>query len=113
MDKSELNEVLSAFGSVVEDIVEKKVGQLIAPIYEQLEGVNSRLDKLENGQKEIKLTLENEIKPSIKLLAEHQEGMAEKIDGIEQDVRYLKNKVSINQSLTDYAVQEIHELKSK
>ena len=86
--------------------------EIIEVMKEMFSGLNSRMDKfdfrmdkfesrlesLESGQKEIKLTLENDIKKNINLLVEGHLQNAEKInkiDTIAEEVELLKFDVDV------------------
>lgn len=49
-------------------------------------GLENRFDRLENGQKKLNLIIENEIRPSIQVLAEGQVAMQGQLDRIEKRV---------------------------
>lgn len=76
--------------------------------------LNERMDVLENGQREIKMTLENEIRPNIQLLAEGHKQSAEKLDKLEslsEDVEYIRLKTDVIEAVTKVQAYDINYLK--
>ena len=78
MDNNELNELLSAIGSMMDT---------------KLEPINNRLSKIE-------LTIENETNKNIKLLAEGHTGVVDRLDRLETKMEDVQDTVSVLKILT-------------
>ena len=66
---------------------------------ERFNKIDGRLDTLEKDVKVIKLTLENDISPSIKMLSEFQLENSKRLIKLEKDVTELKDELAINDVL--------------
>lgn len=66
---------------------------------ERLDKMDLRFDKLEKDVKIIKLTLENDISPAIKMLSEFQLENSKRLIKLEKDVTELKDELAINDVL--------------
>ena len=66
---------------------------------ERLDKIDGRLNTLEKDVKVIKLTLENDISPSIKMLSEFQLENSKRLIKLEKDVTELKDELAINDVL--------------
>jgi|GEM_PF-4036730 hypothetical protein len=80
----------------------------------KLQPINDRLSSLEQGQKEIKMTLENDIKPKIQMLFEEVVDIKEKISDIPQmkdDINDIKLDIKMLKSATIHNSEEISSLK--
>ena len=83
------------------------IGQMLAPIREDLSDIKQRVTKIE-------VTQENVTNKSIQLLLEGQKGMNEKfkqLDQVAEDVEEIKIKVSALESVTRDNVTQIKELR--
>lgn len=66
---------------------------------ERLDKIDEQLDKLEKDVRTIKLTLENDISPSIKMLSEFQLENSKRLIKLEKDVTDIKDELAINDVL--------------
>ena len=66
---------------------------------ERLDKMDVRLDNLEKDVRIIKLTLENDISPSIKMLSEFQLENSKRLIKLEKDVTEIKDELAINDVL--------------
>ena len=78
MEREEMNELLSAIGTMMDT---------------KLEPIKQRLDKLE-------LTIENETNKNIKLLAEGHTGVVDRLNKLENKVEDVQDTVSVLKILT-------------
>lgn len=65
----------------------------------RLDKMDERLGTLEKDVKIIKLTLENDISPSIKMLSEFQLENSKRLIKLEKDVTDIKDELAINDVL--------------
>lgn len=82
----------------MDDRLDKMDGRL-DKMDRQFDKIDSRLDTLEKDVKVIKLTLENDISPSIKMLSEFQLENSKRLIKLEKDVTEIKDELAINDVL--------------
>ena len=68
-----------------------KVESRLDKVESRLDKVESRLDKVESDIKDIKMTIENEIKPAISIIAEGHLNLDRKLDNI---IKMNENRLS-------------------
>lgn len=81
---------------------------------EKFNGINERLDKLENNVVSIKTTLETKTNKHIELLVESHSNLvkkAEKLEIIADDVKDIKMTVNILEAVTQKNSYDINKLK--
>lgn len=75
---------------------QKQTNERIDKIDNRLNKIDERLDKLEKDVRIIKLTLENDISPSIKMLSEFQLENSKRLIKLEKDTTDIKDELAIN-----------------
>ena len=83
------------------------IGELLAPIREDLAEVKQRTTKIE-------FTLEHDVSKRLQLLTEGQQGMNDKfkkLDQVAEDVEEIKAKVTALEAVTKDNTSQIRELK--
>lgn len=65
---------------MIAEIVGKTVSELNKPIYEKLDKMDSRLNKVESKVTEVQMTLENETNKNINIIAEGHLDLSRKLD---------------------------------
>lgn len=78
---------------------QKQTNERLDKMDKRLDRMDERLDKLEKDVRIIKLTLENDISPSIKMLSEFQLENSKRLIKLENDVTELKDELAINDVL--------------
>lgn len=78
---------------------QKQTNERFDKIDERLDKMDSRLDTLEKDVKSIKVTIENDISPSIKMLSELQLENSKRFIKLEKDVTDIKDELAINDVL--------------
>ncbi len=69
----------------------------------QLEMIN-RQEKLEKDVKSIKITLENDVSPSIKMLSELQLDNSKRLIRLERDVQEITDNIAIDEVLDNLKI---------
>ena len=70
-------------------------------INKRFDAQDKRLDNLESDVRSIKVTLENDVDRSIKLLLEMQLSNSERFQTLEKDVREIKDTLAINEVIEE------------
>ena len=78
---------------------QKQTNERLDKMDGRFDKIDSRLDTLEKDVKVIKLTLENDISPSIKMLSEFQLENSKRLIKLEKDVTEIKDELAINDVL--------------
>lgn len=76
-----------------------KIDERLDKMDSRLDNMDSRLDTLEKDVKSIKVTIENDISPSIKMLSELQLENSKRFIRLEKDVTDIKDELAINDVL--------------
>ncbi len=71
---------------------QKQTNERLDKMDERFDKIDSRLDTLEKDVKIIKLTLENDISPSIKMLSEFQLENSKRLIKLEKDITEIKDE---------------------
>lgn len=93
------------------------VQEMFLDMKQEIAGVNQRLDHVEKELSETKqlatktsLTLENEVKPQIQLLAEGYLPLTEKVDALAEDMDIVKFNVDIVKKVVTTHSKELDRL---
>jgi hypothetical protein len=89
---------------------EEKILQLLEQMNGRLDGMESRLDRLETEVVKTNLTIENEIRPQIKLLAEGQQSILEKLTPSEV-IEDHEDRLSVAEGSIRILSREVSKLK--
>lgn len=93
MEQNEMQMIQGMFESLMMEMrsFKEEVNGKFEEVNGKFEEVNGRLDKLDEKVTRIDVTIENEIRPNIKLLAEGQETINRKLDQLADVPERLEN----------------------
>ena len=99
MENTEMNQLLGAIGQMMDEKLEP-IKQDISSINQRLTSVEEKIGTVETRMTKMELTLENDVKKSVQLLAEGHTEVVTRLDRLEEKTDDIQETASILKVVT-------------